>query len=298
MELRQIRYFIVAAEEQNFNRAAVRLHVAQPALSRQIRALEDELGCQLFRRLKRGVSLSPAGQSLLGDARAILAALEHGCEKARAIDRGTQGQLRIGTNAIALANGRVTAAVNRFRTECPRVELDLSPLTSPEQVDALCEGRLDAGLLYLDRPSPGLADIKVADYSLLIGMRRDHPLAVRPNLVLGDLSDEAFVWDQTGLMRFIYDGLLGECRARGMEPRIVQSCHGSDATLGLIAAGVGIGFVHSSISERPHPDVVLRALEDFRPGFPLSLAWRADRETAALTRFRAMVEEELRDGSA
>lgn len=290
MELRHLRYFIAAAEEENFNRAADRLHVAQPALSRQIRALEEELGCLLFNRLKRGVTLTRAGRSLLEDARALLFSLDRACDKARAIDRGALGRLRIGTNAIAFANGCVTGAINTFREACPQVELELCSLTSPEQIAAIEEGRLDAGLLYLDKPRPALRSMTISDYSLMLGMRADHPLASREGLKLSDLRDQAFVWGETGLMAFIYDGLLRACRAQGMEPRIVQTCHGSDATLGLIAAGVGVGFVHSSISERPHPHVVMRALTDFRPSFPLSLVWRADQDIAVLARFRAMLE--------
>lgn len=293
MELRHLRYFVAAAEEQNFNRAAVRLNIAQPALSRQIRALEEELGCLLFRRLKRGVSLSPAGRSLLEDARGILASLDRACGRALAIDRGMQGRLRIGTNAIALANGCVTGAVNDFRRQCPDVELDLSALTSPAQIDALNDDRLDAGLLYLDRPWPGLSSIVVGDYWLMIGMHRGHPLAARGDMKLADLQDADFVWGGSAPSDFVFDEVLHECRVRGLDPRIVQTCSGNDATLGLIAAGVGVGFVHSSISERPHPDVLLRTLVDFKPNYPLSLVWPSERETAALARFRALLETRL-----
>jgi LysR family transcriptional regulator, benzoate and cis,cis-muconate-responsive activator of ben and cat genes len=289
MELRHLRYFIAAAEEENFNRAADRLNVAQPALSRQIRALEDQVGCQLFHRLKRGVAVTPAGRSLIEDARQLLAGLQTACEKALAIDHGTTGRLRIGTNAIAFSNVAVTTAIDRFRRQYAQVDIELSPLTSPEQIEAIKEDRLDAGLLYLRKPIEGFASMMLSDYTLLVGLRHDHPLARRPQLSMLDLRDEPFIWGNPGAMSFMYDGMLEQCRALGFEPRIVQRCLGADATLGLIAAGVGISFVHSSTTDRPYPDVVVRALTDFRPSLPLYLAWRAECGSVPLLRFKAIL---------
>src|SRR6266436_236131 len=151
MELRHLRYFVAVGEEQHYGRAALRLRVVQPALSRQIQDLEEELGFKLFERLPRGVKLSPAGKLFLEDARRILQDVNEAAARAARVARGQSGTLRVGFSENASWRGVVPESLRRFREIQPDAELQLQPLPSLEQLEAIRSGRLDAGFV-LDMP--------------------------------------------------------------------------------------------------------------------------------------------------
>src|ERR1700732_4231313 len=148
MELRHVRYFRVVGEEQHYGRASRRLRVAQPALSRQIQDLEDELGFKLFDRLPRGVKLSTAGTLFLEDARHILDSVREATARAARVARGQSGTLRVGFAENASWHGVVPESLRRFRKRQPDAELQLTPATSLEQIEAIRSGRLDAGFVF------------------------------------------------------------------------------------------------------------------------------------------------------
>src|SRR6266403_5275819 len=148
MELRHLRYFVAVGEEEHYGRAAERLHVAQPALSRQIQDLEKELGFPLFDRLPRGVKLSAAGKQFLSDARRILQEVEEAKLRAERVATGKAGTLRVGFVEALSWHGVVPDSFRRFRRRQPDAELDLQPLRSVEQVKAVRSGRLDAGFIF------------------------------------------------------------------------------------------------------------------------------------------------------
>src|SRR5262245_5803573 len=144
MELRHLRYFVAVGEEQHYGRAARRLRVAQPALSRQIQDLEDELGFQLFERLPRGVRLSAAGKLFLDDARRILQEVSEAVLRANRIATGLSGTLRVGFTENSSWRGVVPDSFRQFREQHPDAELQLQPDASLSQIDAIRSGRLDA----------------------------------------------------------------------------------------------------------------------------------------------------------
>src|SRR6202171_1928012 len=148
MELRHLRYFLAVGEEQHYGRAAQRLHVAQPALSRQIQYLERELGFKLFDRLPRGVKISPAGKLFLDDARRILRQLSDATARAGRVARGQSGTLRVGFTENASWHGVVPESFRRFRDHQPDAELQLNPLPTLEQIESVRSGRLDAGFVF------------------------------------------------------------------------------------------------------------------------------------------------------
>jgi len=163
MELRHLRYFMVVGEEQHYGRASRRLRVAQPALSRQIQDLEEELGFKVFDRLPRGVKLSAAGTLFLEDARRILQAVSEAIARAARVARGQSGTLCIGFPENASWHGVVPDSFRRFRERQPDVELDLRPVASLEQLDAIRSGRLDAGFLnFMPKGDPELEQLIVA----------------------------------------------------------------------------------------------------------------------------------------
>src|SRR6202521_4802872 len=148
MELRHLRYFVAVGEEQHYGHAAQRLRVAQPALSRQIQDLEEELGFKLFDRLPRGVKINPAGKLFLDDARSILQQVNEAAAGAGRVARGQSGTLRVGFTENASWHGVVPDSFRQFRQKQPDAELQLNPLSSLEQVEAIRAGRLDAGFVF------------------------------------------------------------------------------------------------------------------------------------------------------
>jgi DNA-binding transcriptional LysR family regulator len=175
MELRHLRYFVAVGEEQHYGRAAERLGIAQPALSRQIQDLEKELGFTLFDRLPRGVKLSAAGKLFLGDARRILQDVEQAKMRAERVATGKAGTLRIGFVEVFSWHGVVPDSFRRFRRRQPDVELDLQPLRSIEQTEAVQSGRLDAGFIFsLAEPDGDLARLLVARHKVVLAAPQGH----------------------------------------------------------------------------------------------------------------------------
>src|ERR1700751_2971005 len=195
MELRHLRYFVAIGEEENYRRAAQRLNVAQTALSTQIQDLEAELGFKLFDRLPRGVKLSAAGKGFLADARRILRDVNEAASRAARVARGQSGTLRVGFTEQASWRGVVPESLRRFRKRQPDAELQLTPATSLEQIEAMRSGRLDAGFVFnMPKPDTELDQIAVALQRVELAVPKRHPLIKLKNLRLQDLADAPFVW--------------------------------------------------------------------------------------------------------
>lgn len=205
--------------------------MAQPALSRQIQDLEDEIGFELFDRLPRGVKISTAGKLFLEDTRRIL---EHVQARMRAerLARGQTGTLRVGFVESISWHGVLPESFGQFRQRHPDAELQLHPLRSPEQVEALRSGRLDAGFVFsmvkLDRE---LARLQVALHSVVLATPKGHPLTKSKGLRLRDLSDAAFIWFPKRESPVYYDRVMHECFRGGLKtPHIIQEAV-SEATI-------------------------------------------------------------------
>lgn len=284
MDLRRLRYFIVAAEEENFRRAATRLHVAQPALSKQIQVLEAELGCELFIRSKRRIYLSPAGRILLEEARRILHEVQSATERVRQAAAGQMGTLRIGFRETAGRSQIVSRSFGDFRTSYPGVELRLNQLNSPAQCEALRAGDLDAGFIYLSpEHDSGLARIPVARDHFYLALRSNHPLANKRKIRLADLVDEPFIWLARSRNAYYSDALLRDCIRSGFTPKIIQEADSDATSLNLVAVGMGACFVVSASGESPLPDVVLKPIAELRNELTLALVW-VEENASPLTR--------------
>ncbi|HXC38383.1 MAG TPA: LysR substrate-binding domain-containing protein [Burkholderiales bacterium] len=289
MELRQLRYFVAVAEQANFNRAAERLHVAQPALSRQVGALETEMGVPLFERLPRGVRLTPAGSVFLDRARRILAEVESAREQAQEAQQGKVGTLRLGFSAIAVKNQVVPEALRRFRLARPHVQLDVHTLVSPEQVARLYNRTQDVGFLYMPPAAhPALRFVELAPYRMIIALPRRHRLAGRAVLRMADLAKEDFVWLAQARMPWIHDELLAECLGKGFSPRIVQQADDSEAMLALVSVDLGVAFIHP-LQQAPMREVVYKEVVDLGLVWPLYMAWRRDETNPVVTSFVDLV---------
>src|SRR3984893_18046582 len=294
MELRHLRYFVGVGEEQHFGRAAERLHVAQPALSRQIHDLEEEMGFLLFDRLPRGVRLGTAGKVLVSDARRILQDVDEAKRRAERIALGKAGTLRIGI-AMALSwHGMVVDSFREFRRRQPDVELVAHHLLSVHQVDAVLSDRLDAGFAATFTPWPkDLAHWQFALDRIVLAVPKGHPLKKRARVRLQDLRDMPFVWFQRWANPTFYDQLMQACARGGLSaPRIVQEATDRDTQLGLVQCRIGIAWQTESIRWHCPRGVVLLPVIDMNIRVPYNLIWRKDNSSPLLQKFVAQVEAE------
>src|SRR5947208_14870204 len=225
MELRHLRYFVHVAEEQHYGRAAERLRIAQPALSRQIQDLEEEIGFKLFDRLPRGVKISAAGKSFLLDARRILHEVNEAAARAKRVASGQVGTLRVGFVESVSWHGVVPDSFREFRARQPDAEFQLQPSSSLEQTEAVHAGRLDAGVVFtIAHIGRELAQLPLASLNLMLAAPKGHPLTKLKTLRLRDLSDAAFVWFPRRESPAYSDRLMHECfRAALRTPEIVHA---------------------------------------------------------------------------
>ncbi|MEL6463554.1 MAG: LysR family transcriptional regulator [Pseudomonadota bacterium] len=253
MELRHLRYFVAVADHGGISHAADRLNIAQPAVSRQIRDLEAELGVALLARQGRRVILTDAGRDFADRARAILEAAQTAANQARQIDKGEAGHLRIGLLESASWAGHLPLALNRFARTYPDVRLDILPMGSVQQIDALYAGALDAGFVY---PQPNL----VGDALTILPLRTDNVvLAASADLdfetdkplTLGDIDDLPLVSFPRSVAPQYHDALFSALADIGFDPQIVQEAENETTMLSLVAAGVGCAFVNSANAHRP-----------------------------------------------
>jgi DNA-binding transcriptional LysR family regulator len=292
MELRHLRYFVAIGEEQHYGRAARRLRVAQPALSRQIQDLEEELGFKLFERLPRGVKLSAAGKLFLEDARRILQEISEAAVRAGCVASGRSGTLRVGFTENASWRGVVPESFRRFRELQPDAELQLQPSASMEQLEAIRSGRLDAGFVnFMPKSDPELNQLLVAHQHVELAAPKGHPLTRLKKLRLRDLTDAPFVWFPRWPNAAFYDRMMHECYRGGLKsPRIVQEGVNEATILSLVSAGLGVGWVLGTARWRCPETVVVLPVVDLNMPLALSLAWRRDNASPLLANFISEVQ--------
>jgi DNA-binding transcriptional LysR family regulator len=287
MELRHLRYFVAIGEEQHYGRAAARLRVAQPALSRQIQDLEEELGFKLFERLPRGVKLSAAGTLFLEDARRILQEVSEAAVRAGRVASGRSGTLRVGFTENSSWRGVVPESFRRFRELQPDVELQLQPSASLEQLDAIRSGRLDAGFVnFMPESDPDLDQLLVAMQHIELAAPKRHPLTKLKKLRLRDLTEVPFVWFPRWASPAFYDRMMHECFRGGLKsPRIVQEGLNEATILSLVSTGLGVGWVLGTARWRCPETVVVLPVVDLNMPLTLALAWRRDNASPLLAKF-------------
>ncbi|WP_293394171.1 LysR family transcriptional regulator [Nevskia sp.] len=261
MDLRQLKYFIAVAEERSFSRAALRLHVSQPPLSTQLKALEDELGVRLLDRTNRGVSLTAAGQVFFDEMRAVLARLERGKEMARNAGRGDVGTLSIGFVSIA-DYGILPPALKEFRSLYPSVEVHLHELTTDAQVREIRAARLDLGIGIGPLDAPDLLFEAVAQEQLLLAAPTGHRLTRGDKAVdLKALASESFIVPPRDIAPGLFDLIIGQCRAAGFAPRITQQARQMQTVISLVACGMGFALVPASVQNLRRQGVQYRPLQ-------------------------------------
>jgi DNA-binding transcriptional LysR family regulator len=289
MELRQLRYFVAVAEELHFRRAAARLHISQPPLSQQIRALEDELGFGLLVRTRRRVELTPAGAAFLRDARTVLGELEGAVATARRIDAGQSGRLRINFVGSALFS-IVPRMVERFRRSRPGVEIELHERATLEQLRAVRAGMADVGLVRppIER-DVGLRIETVLRERTVAALPTAHALAALRRVPLRRLAAEPLVLFPREQAPGFHDLLIDSLAGADSVPRVIQYAPEMLTIIGLVAAGTGVSLVPESVQRLALDGVTYRPVSG-APRSELVAITRADDDTSLV---RAFISEAI-----
>jgi DNA-binding transcriptional LysR family regulator len=262
IELRQLNYFVAVAQTLHFGRAAERVHISQPALSVQIKALEQAVGVRLLARSKRSVSLTGAGALFLAEARLTLDLARHAEDVGRQAGRAALGRIEVGYGSSVPFTGVLPALIRSFGARHAGVELILNERCATEQSEALESGDLDFGVFHSgyaeERPGLQMAPLLRERYDVVLPSA--HRLAARDIIGIVDLADEPFITcgQPHKVERPTPD--IDLCRRNGFAPRVLQNVSHFTALVSLVAAGLGIGVVPHSLSQLHTADTVFRSL--------------------------------------
>ena len=296
MEMRQLRYFVALAEELNFGRAANRLHISQPPLTRQIQQLEEELGVRLFLRTPKGVELTTAGTLLLEDAANILALMQRAQERTQLAGSGHLGRIDVGIFGSAMLNV-IPRLLLTFRNLYPDVVLSLHNMNKTQQIDALRDRRLTIGF---NRIIPAHEDIvieRVLTERILVAINRSHKLAYLREIPLAEIAQVPLIVFPNQSRPSFADDIISLCHNEGFQPQIVQEVEDVVIAVSLVSSGFGISLVPESGANLKLPGVVYRPLKkDPSPSVDLSCIYRKDDPSPLLHAFLDIIRS-YRDNS-
>lgn len=291
MELRHLRYFVAVAEDLNFTRAAAKLHLAQPSLTRQIHNLEEELGVRLLDRSKSQVILTEEGRSFLMDARRILALATESILAVQRLSRGEVGHL----NIAYLPNfdfELLPETLRAFRQAFPHIALNLFDMSPAEQLRALEARKIDLGFVGLPPPaSAGAIQWEsIARHRTMVVLPAKHPLAHKRLVNLGELETMFFVGMSEKTNPGFRDWLNRTCQQAGFTPRVLQDAELEPALMSFVAEGLGVTLAREHLKKLPHPGVAFRPLAP-----PLKsdycVAWSRTNDSRALQQYIGILKE-------
>jgi DNA-binding transcriptional LysR family regulator len=295
MELRHLRYFVAVAEDLHFRRAAERLHVAQPAVSEQVRKLENELGVRLFDRTPRNVSLTHAGAVLLTEARRVLRQAEAARLAAISARDRPCIMLRIGYVPSSLP-ASIPRVLHRVASTMPQLQTTMESGAGLELVEAVRAGELDAAVVSLPAPTTGLRVTTLGDQRAVAVFPVGHPQAVSPQVRLEQIAPERIVVLPRDTDRPFYDAVIAACRGAGISPTLVEMPDGEiERVLLTVASGAGMALLPECVRERyAGAGVRFVPLSDAGPVLPTAIVSRRDTEhipTVALLRAVSQAHE-------
>lgn len=292
MEFRHLRYFIAVAEEGHIGRAATRLHISQPPLTRQIQQLEEELDVQLFTRTPKGMELTPAGELLLQEARNVRAVVEQAAERTQRAGQGKLGRLDIGIFGSAILD-TIPALLLKFRREFPEVKVVLHNMGKDAQIAALRQRRIDVGFNRFIEPSEDIANEIVIAERTLIAINENHPLAQDEAVPFSVLRDNPVIVFPTGPRPSFIDKVMSLCHQRGFVPQITQEVGNTLTGVALVASNFGVCLVPESATKLALPGVVYRPIIDppEDSGVDLNCIYRIDDHSPLLESFLGTVRD-------
>lgn len=288
IDIRKMRYFIMVAEELNFSRAAERLRMAQPPLSQEIRKLEEELGVQLFHRTKRMVELTDAGKIFLEGSQQTLFQLEKAIKETQLAAEGKIGNLIIG---FVDSTEIVIEVLNKFRERCPKIHLILREMTTEQQLKALYEKQIHIGFIRSKQNNEILPSEVCSEESLRLVLHQDHPFASLPEIPLQLLIDEPFILFPRHLGPNFYDLIVSYFLDHGVSLNVVQEAIQMQTIVNLVATGMGVSVVPSSVESYKRPGVIYKKIQETTPKVNLYVGWRQDENSAVVDHFLTVVRE-------
>ncbi|HXP97570.1 MAG TPA: LysR family transcriptional regulator [Telmatospirillum sp.] len=290
MELRHLRYFCATARSGGVAKAARELRVAQPALTRQLKDLEAELGVALFTRHPRGMTLTPAGRQFFADVERLFQDLDVARQRARQVGRGQAGTLRIGIAPNYTWHPNILKLLQDFRQAFPDVVVMLEPELSARQIEAIRSGQIDAGLLaWRPKDDPELDGITVLSNPLLLAVPASSPYAASPPARLKALRDEPFIWFPRERSPAYYDFLIHQCHKAEFTPTLVQIATDVSTILGLVAAGMGYSLVSEASKYNCPAQAILHSHAELSETYDVEFVWRKDNAMPALSNLVGMI---------
>jgi DNA-binding transcriptional LysR family regulator len=282
-DIRQLRYFVALAETLHFGRAAERLHISQPPLTRQIAALEKELGVQLLERNSRGATLTHAGRRLLEDARLAIATFDQACRNTQLAARGELGSLAIGFMMHAAHTG-LPRLMRRFMAAQPEVHVELREMIPNLLGDAVLTGRFDAAIMFDPGAVRGLSMHRIFEEPLCLALHPGHKLAARKTIDASQLAGEPLIAAPPEVAPTLRDAIVRFCRANGVVPAFRLEAQLQQTIISLVAENLGSALVPASMSKLGLPDVVFRNLKN-APTVAHVVAWRSGNRNPTLQPF-------------
>jgi DNA-binding transcriptional LysR family regulator len=290
MELRHLRYFVAVADEMHFGRAAQRLHIVQPALSKQISALERELGVRLFSRTKRSVAFTPAGAAFYNEARDVLRRVDRASELTKLTATGALGALDIGF-ASPVMWSVLQPILRRQRAAFPGVRLHLHELHSSPQLRLLREGKLNAGFVRAPGPDELLEFRPVSHEGIVVALPEDHRLARQERVDLAELADERFILVSRSTAPGFFADCVELCQSYGFSPTVVEEGNTPAALYGMVAAGLGVSLGPESAARVAWRGVTFKRPTRDPVVVEFAVAYRRSDTSPTLAGFLATVDE-------
>lgn len=261
MDLRHLKYFIAVAEELNIGRAALRLHISQPPLTRQIQQLEEELEVQLLIRTPRGVELTQAGEMFLEEARNIRSLVEQAIERTKRAGQGQIGRIDIGIFGTGILSA-IPKLLQLFRDTNPDVRVVLHTMSKAEQIEALRQKRISIGFNRMLAPLPDLNSELIMRERLYLAVNKNHPLSQQASISFQEVAKHPLVLFPTGARPNFVDRVIELCRNTGFTPDISQIVGDAVTGVALVAGGFGISVVPESVITLTPPGIVYLPFSD------------------------------------
>jgi DNA-binding transcriptional LysR family regulator len=284
LETRDLASFAALAEMLHFGRAATRLHVSQPALSKRIKSLEEKIGGPLLIRNRRAVTLTPPGAMFYKECRRIIRDIEVAFEAARAATSGELGKLRLGVG-ISTVHSLVPRALLKFREARPGVEIEVADMSTLNQIEALITGRLDVGFVRLPVKHPQLAIRKVLTERLTIATSSKFTGPV----TMKGIQEQAFILINRGVSATYHDHCISLCDRSGFAPRIVYEANDMFTILNLVSAGIGVSLVPTAARAMHVTGVKFAPVRSHEAEWDIGMAWNKKLESEIIRKFAEVV---------
>ncbi|MBD7976791.1 LysR family transcriptional regulator [Serpens gallinarum] len=282
MEFRLLRSFLVVAEELNIGKAAKRLHIAQPPLSKQIQQLEAELDVQLFDRLPKGVKLTPAGEQLVREGKKIRLAVEQAVAVVNKAANGSHGLLFCGFSG-ALPTSVLPGMIRSIHRFYPGIDMRITRRANSSQVlESVLSGEIDAGLVLLPINCVGLSTQIISSHRLVAVLPAEHALAGQQSIALKDLQNEAFISNKPYEGSVIREVFMAACVEAGFNPKIVQEAEDTYSILMMVAAGLGVAVSLEGVDVINSREVVYVPLNDVPRSVEMAVVWREENPSQLL----------------